>query len=249
MSGNGTSSYDDVAGMYHVLWADWYLPSAMPALERLFFSQIPARARVLDLCCGSGHVTKELVARGYTVTGVDNSAELIELARRDLPAIDFRVQDARALSLEGKYRAAVSTFDSLNHILKLEELKSVFRGVHRVLDDDGLFVFDMNLEQAYSADLQEWSVDIQPETVGLVRGKFDKATKQASTELIWFVKNGDGNCWRQQRSTVKQQCYPQTDIVMALREAGFKRIESITAPDAGITAELGFGRTFFSVRP
>src|SRR5690242_16954112 len=117
------SSYDDVALMYHRLWADWYLPAALPALERLFFSQVAPPARVLDLCCGSGHVTKELVRRGYRVTGVDNSAELIELARRALPQVDFRVQDATALALEADYDAAISTFDSLNHILEIEQLK------------------------------------------------------------------------------------------------------------------------------
>ncbi|MDQ2712541.1 MAG: methyltransferase domain-containing protein [Acidobacteriota bacterium] len=242
------SSYDDVAGMYHALWADWYLPAAMPALERLFFSQVPGGTRVLDLCCGSGHVTKELVARGYTVTGVDNSAELIALAKKDLPEIDFRVQDARDLVLDGKYGAVLSTFDSLNHILNLSELAEVFRGVVRSLEPGGLFVFDMNLEEAYMADLREWAVDIRDASVGLVRGKFDPALKKASTELIWFVDGESGNCWRQYRSTVEQQCYPQADILMALNQAGFRTIEAVPAREAGVTSELGFGRTYFAAR-
>jgi len=91
------SPYDAVAGMYHALWNHLYLPAAMPALERLLFSRVPAGGRVLDLCCGSGHVTRELVGRGYRVTGVDSSAGLIALATRDLPGVDFQVQDAREL--------------------------------------------------------------------------------------------------------------------------------------------------------
>ena len=31
-----TSPYDDIAGMYHMLWADWYFPAAKPGLEKLF---------------------------------------------------------------------------------------------------------------------------------------------------------------------------------------------------------------------
>ena len=244
------SSYDDVAGMYHALWADWYLPAAMPALERLFFAKVPPGSRVLDLCCGSGHVTKELVERGYRVTGVDNSAELISLAREQLPSVDFQVQDARTLSLNDAYRAALSTFDSLNHLLSLEDLRSVFVGVYQALQTGGLFVFDMNLEQAYSADLKQWSVDVREGAVGLVRGVFDPIAKQASTELIWFTRSGGGDnaCWRQRRSIVKQQCYPQSDILKTLLAAGFRNLQAITSAEAGITSELGFGRSFFAAQ-
>jgi len=243
-----SSPYDDVAEMYHKLWADWYLPATLPALERLFFSQVAPGARVLDLCCGSGHVTKELAARGYKVTGVDNSAKLIALARHELRDVDFRVEDARHLRLDGSYNAVLSTFDSLNHILSLTELKDVFAGVHGVLDRRGLFVFDMNLAEAYSADLREWSVNISDTSVGLVRGNFDPARKKATTELIWFVRNTNERCWSRHESSVEQQCYDQTEILTALSQSGFGSIEAISAREAGVTSELGFGRTYFAAR-
>lgn len=239
------SPYDEIATMYHTLWADWYLPAALPALEKLFFSCTPVGSQVLDLCCGSGHVTKELVARGYRVTGIDNSAELIELARKELPGVDFRVQDARALDLENRYDAVLSTFDSLNHIPDIEDLRQVFLGVSRVLKPGGLFVFDMNLEEAYSADLREWAVNITDRSVGLVRGEFDVASKRARTELIWFVRVDDDNLWTRRRSVVEQQCYPQAEILLALASAGFRCVEAVPSQKAGVRSELGFGRIFF----
>lgn len=242
------SSYDDIAGMYHELWADWYLPAAMPALERLFFSQVLGGSRVLDLCCGSGHVTKELVRRGYEVTGVDNSPELVALAKQEIPRAEFIVQDARHLHLGDSFDACLSTFDSLNHVLRLDDLQDVFIGVYRSLKPSGLFLFDMNLEEAYSADLREWSVNIKETSVGLVRGTFNWDTKKASTELIWFVKSLSNDCWTQRRSVVEQQCYTQTDILTAVNEAGFKEIEAVTAREAGVRSELGFGRTYFIAR-
>lgn len=248
MASGAPSSYDEIAGMYHALWADWYLPAAMPALERLFFARIPARGRVLDLCCGSGHVTKELVRRGYNVTGVDNSAELIALAQRELPGIDLRVQDATDLRLDDRYDAALSTFDSLNHILSMDGLRNVFEGVYRTLKEGGLFVFDMNMEEAYSMDLREWAVDVKEQSVGMVRGKYDAAAKRAFTELIWFVKTGTGNMWQQRRSVVEQRCYPQEEILLALSGAGFRQMEVIPARDAGVTSDLGFGRVFLVAR-
>lgn len=242
------SSYDEIAGIYHALWADWYFPAAKPALEKLFFSQVPTGASILDVCCGSGHVTKELVKRGYKVTGIDASAALIAQARRDLPQVDLQVQDARAMQLPTRYDAALSTFDSLNHILYIDELHQVFERVHRVLADDGLFVFDMNVERAYLHDHQRWTVNISDESVGLVRGTYSPQEKKASTEIIWFAKAGENNIWNQHRSVVEQRCYTQTEIVTGLNEAGFCKIEADPAEELGVTADLGFGRIFFVAR-
>jgi SAM-dependent methyltransferase len=243
------SAYDDIAGMYHRLWADWYLPAAKPALEHLFFSRIAQGARVLDLCCGSGHVTKELVARGYKVTGVDASARLLEHARRDLPNVDFRLQDVRNLRLNRHFDAILCTFDSLNHILTLEDLARVFAGTNAALSRDGLFLFDMNLEEAYSADLHQWAVTIDDLNVTLVRGDFDRSTQKAATELIWFTKESrNGNCWQQHRSVVEERCYRKSEILQALRQSGFSRIDDVPAVEAGMDSQLGFGRYFFTAR-
>ena len=244
MTDSPASAYDEIAGMYHALWADWYLPAAVPALEKLFFSKVPAGARVLDVCCGSGHVTKELVRRGYHVTGIDCSAELIALARKDLPGVNLQVQDATALHLESRYDAAISTFDSLNHMLTVEDLGKVLVGVHRALEPGGLFVFDMNLEEAYSADLRQWVVRARDEEVTMVRGLYDYSAKKASTELIWFFREGAGNCWRQHRSFVEERCYEKPEILHGVAQAGFRHVEMTDAIDAGMKAELGFGRIF-----
>ena len=242
------SSYDPIAEMYHTLWADWYLPAAMPALERLFFSRVPVGATVLDVCCGSGHVTQELIRRGYRVTGVDASAGLIAIARRAMPDMDWRIQDARHLRLETQYAAALSTFDSLNHVLTTGELQQIFEGVRGALQPGGLFVFDMNLDEAYRMDTQRWTVDVNDTTVSLVRGSYQRLSKKACTELIWFVRNEADDLWRQYRSAVEQRSYTQTEILSALQGAGFRQIECMMAEEAGMTAELAFGRIFVAAR-
>lgn len=249
MKNTPPSSYDPIAEMYHKLWADWYLPAALPALEHLFFSKVPPRSKVLDVCCGSGHVTRELIWRGHVVTAVDASAELIAIARRDWPGVDWRVQDARHIEVgQANYAAALSTFDSLNHLEKVDDLESVFRGVHRALKPGGLFVFDMNLEEAFLSDHRRWTAEVTPEYVSLVRGFYDEMTKIARTELIWFVPTDSADTWRQHRSTVEQRSFPEGEITSRLARAGFTKIEITSAADAGMAADLGYGRIFISAR-
>lgn len=241
------SSYDEIAEMYHRLWADWYLPAALPALEKLFFSCVPPGSHILDLCCGSGHVTRELVRRGYKVKGVDASAALIAIARRELPQAAFEVQDARKLETETRFDGVLSTFDSLNHILSLTELGQAFRRAHDALKPGALFVFDMNLEEAYSVDLRQWTVEFAADSVGLMRGTYNFSAKLASTELIWFER-ASNELWRQHRSVVEQRCYEQAEILSTLERARFRDIQAVPAGHAGVRQELGFGRVFFVAR-
>jgi len=242
-----TSPYDSIAGMYHALWFDWYLPAAMPALEKLFFSRVPLGSAVLDVCCGSGHVTKELVKRGYRVTGVDNSADLIALAQQQLPGAEFVVQDIRTLTLPDRYDAALSTFDSLNHILALEDLAQAFRHIQEALHPGGIFVFDMNLHEAYTLDLKQWAVDIHDNSVGLVRGRYDPVAQRARTELMWFSRSTtDRDCWQRKHTIVEQRCYHRDDILRALSAAGFRDIQACMAIELGVDPDLGFGRMFVS---
>jgi SAM-dependent methyltransferase len=239
------SSYDDIAGMYDAFWADWYLPAALPALEKLFFSRVPPNAKILDVCCGSGHVTQELVRRGYQVTGVDGSAALIAIARSRLPGVRFYVQDVQRLQIEGPFEAAISTFDSLNHVLSLAGVQEVFVNVHNRLTAGGVFVFDMNLEDAYTQDLTQWHVTLNDNAVGLVRGHYDPVSKTAATELVWFTRQGETENWLRRKSVVEQRCYPEGEILLALRAAGFSHIEALMAADAGMEPDLALGRIFF----
>jgi demethylmenaquinone methyltransferase/2-methoxy-6-polyprenyl-1,4-benzoquinol methylase len=69
-----------------------------PRWRRFLVSCIPAGSRVLDVATGTGAVAKELLARGCTVVGVDQSREMLAEARR---ALDGRAEliEASAESL------------------------------------------------------------------------------------------------------------------------------------------------------
>ncbi|MGI6219774.1 MAG: class I SAM-dependent methyltransferase [Bacteroidaceae bacterium] len=54
----------------------------------------PAGSRVVDLGCGNGTLTAQLAERGYRVTGIDASPELLEQARKHYPGLAFAEADA-----------------------------------------------------------------------------------------------------------------------------------------------------------
>lgn len=105
---------------------------------------------VLDLGCGTGTMTELLAADGYDMIGVDNSEEMLEIARekqiKSGHEILYLLQDMREFELYGTVGAVFSICDSLNYITEPEELKQVFRWVNNYLDPGGIFIFDFNTE-------------------------------------------------------------------------------------------------------
>ena len=52
--------------------------------------------RVLDVGCGTGHLTAQIAAAGTEVVGIDASAAMIDEARRVYPKLEFIKADARS---------------------------------------------------------------------------------------------------------------------------------------------------------
>ena len=145
---NAYDAYDPFARVYNQHWG-FFATKAYPILEHLVLEKLPPGCAVLDLCCGTGQLAAELSRRGYRATGLDGSEGMIEIARKNAPDVDFVVQDARNIDLHREFAAAFSTFDSLNHVMSLDELEQVFRSVFTVLEGGGYFVFDLNMEEGF----------------------------------------------------------------------------------------------------
>lgn len=238
------SPYDAIAEFYQRAWANWYLPSIRPFLRNFLFSILPKGAAVLDACCGCGHVTREVSAQGYRVVGVDASRELIARATRDIPQANFIVGDIRSFSANAVFDGALSTFDSLNHLLEFEDLCAALRCIRMALKPDAAFVFDMNLEEAYSLDLASWVRYEDENAIGFVRGQYNWETQTASTELLWFVREKDREFWRRSDALIHERCYSIEQISSAVRLAGFRKFERYSAYEVGITDDLGYGRLY-----
>ena len=86
--------------------------------------------RVLDLCCGTGDVTREAARRGARVIGLDASAGMLAIARRRSPAaITFTRGDALRLPFpDGTFDAVTIAFGNRN-VASLERLYAEMRRV------------------------------------------------------------------------------------------------------------------------
>ncbi|WP_027344250.1 class I SAM-dependent methyltransferase [Hamadaea tsunoensis] len=103
----------------------------LPLLDRL------PPGEVIDVACGTGRITRELVRRGHRVRGFDQSPGMLEKARKALPEAEFAEASMTALPVpDGSADHVVCTL-ALGH---LPDLEPFFAEAARVLRPGGHLV-------------------------------------------------------------------------------------------------------------
>lgn len=95
---------------------------------------------VLDLGCGNGALTKALQDKGFMVKGIDASHELLEIARKNYPNIEFIQADAADFSVEKPVDAVFS--NAVFHWIDKDRQSDMLKCVYKALKENGQFVFE-----------------------------------------------------------------------------------------------------------
>lgn len=95
---------------------------------------------VLDLGCGNGALSKALQDKGYIVKGIDASKELLDIAKKNYPNIEFTLGDATNFSLHEPVDVVFS--NAVFHWIDRERQQDMLQCVYHALKKDGQFVFE-----------------------------------------------------------------------------------------------------------
>jgi len=238
------TDYDQFAWFYNKYWGGEFSRPALAILNIVLLPHLPEKARILDLCCGTGQIAGGLIDKGYRVTGLDGSNAMLEFARCNAPGADFIQGDARNFHFDQTFNAVISPFDSLNHLMNIEDLEQAFRNVSESLDDDGIFFFDLNLEEELES--QGNSINMVGEDHAcIVNAVYDPVEKLKRYDITMFRLETDG--WRRSDVTLFQRYHETRDVLRALSSAGFHRVRTYDArKEFGFT--LSDGRMFYLAR-
>ena len=220
--------YDGFAPIYqrgqYLRFSQLLAESVLP--EYLAEMGIEARD-LLDIACGEGSFAIEMSKMGYQVTGIDQSHQMIDLARKrnntENATVDFQVEDMRSFSFDKSFDLVTCFFDSLNYMLTIKDLQEVFENAYQALRPGGYFIFDMNTIYGLAVDWMREETYIQNEAddfIEIHRQSYDYENQIATMLIIIFVQRR--RLWKRIEETHRERGYPIADIQFLLNETGFE---------------------------
>jgi len=151
MDGTDHTPMDDTDSSYTGAHAAFYesLTGAASRDDVPFYVERAREAAgpVLELACGTGRVSLELLAAGVDADGFDRSADTLRelrasAAERGLDPSVWRA-DMTTFAVDRAYDLVICPFNTLQHLLTTEEQLAALRRVHDALAPGGAFVFDV----------------------------------------------------------------------------------------------------------
>ena len=224
------ASYESFAKVYDLFMDNIPYEEWSGYLHRLLQKCGVSDGLVLELGCGTGSMTELLAGYGYDMIGVDNSVEMLELAREKKEKsghdILYLLQDMREFELYGTVRAVVSVCDSLNYITDPQDLLTVFKLVNNYLDPGGVFVFDLNTVYKYEELLGDTVIaENREESSFIWENWYDSAQGINEYDLTLFIGREDG-LYEKYEETHYQKAYELEEVCRMLEEAGL-RLEAV----------------------
>lgn len=141
------ASYSALATWYNELTEDIPYDAFIRYYESAFARHNGKFKLILDLCCGTGTLSKKLSQRGYDVIAIDASEEMLTVAEnetKNLANPPFLIhQNVQELDLFGTVDAAICALDSFNYIPP-DDLSLVFQRLRLFIRPGGLFYLTSN---------------------------------------------------------------------------------------------------------
>ena len=211
-------AYSRLAGVYDELVIDPCHDRWASFLHDLWSADPEGVRSVLDLCCGTGLLAGELIARSYRVVGVDASEAMLALARERLgPEVELSRMTLPDLVVEGVFDAAVCTFDGLNYLTP-DELRLTMAAVALRLRPAGWLVFDLHTDGMMNFTISNPVVAGESAENDFVISSTVDPVERTCDTTIEVMRPRDGDPFSEQH---RQYFHADTDVRAALQDADF----------------------------
>ncbi len=190
-----------------------------------------------DVGCGNGYFTRALYRAGYCMKGVDISPQMLTVAKQKsvqegMP-IEFLLGDIAKLNLRPKVDFIVAVNDCVNYVSQ-DKLISCFKKLYSSLNSGGILLFDISSSNKIKNVLANNVFCEDREDISYMWFN-TQGENCVHMDLTFFIREKDGKYIKAEESHT-QYAHEEEDVLLALKEAGFKEVNS--------EGDLGKEKTF-----
>ncbi len=222
-------SYTEFAHIYDKLmhadvnyehWADY--------IENIFDMYDINPSLVCDLACGTGNITIPMSRRGYDMTGVDISEDMLNTAREKSVGLDilYLNQSLTKLDLYGSMGAFLCMIDGFNYILSPKQLENIFKRLKTCfMDPNALLIFDISSRHKLKNIIgNNTFIHSEKDIFYSWQNRYIEDKNISDMMLTFFTKSDKG--YRRFEERHLQRAYSEKEIKYLLKNAGFKEINT-----------------------
>lgn len=173
-----------------------------------------------DLACGSGEFVAKMFKEGVKTSGSDISPEMIALAKQEYPKPLFTVEDMSLVVLENRVDLITINYFAINILNDWNKWKNLFANVHKSLNDNGYFIFDMAsigfIRAANITSFRKINNDYLGEEI-------ESSGEKCKFTLTWFQQQLNGKFIMNEES-YNEISFPFEQVAAQLKTSGFKSI-------------------------
>ncbi len=188
---------------------------------------------VLDLCCGPGRFSIAMARRGFTVTGVDRTEYLLEIAGRrasleDL-SVEWVLEDMRSFIRSDCFDLAICMFTSFGYFEKHEENMKVLNNIRNSLKQGGKLLIELMGKEVLASIFSPISTDELEDGMLLVqKHRIEDGWRKIHNEWLIIKDERVKNKWE-----FSHWVYSAAEMENMLKEAGFS-VQQVYGSIAGI---------------
>lgn len=180
----------------------------------------------LELGCGTGNMTLELIKLGFVVSALDISEDMLAVAYNKVKQQNYNINFINGnmidINFNNKFDNVFAFCDGYNYILDEEDLLKSFTDVYTHLKEDGQFIFDVSTKNKLENVIGNESFTLNKEDLCYI---WDNYYEKDLIEMYisFFVK--EGSLYRRFDEVHFQKAYDIDYIKRILERVGFKSIK------------------------
>lgn len=218
-----------------------------------YISYAKKGGKILEALCGSGRFLIPFMERGYDISGIDVSGEMLSKLKQKAPDAKVVQADILEYSFEGRFDYIFISSGSVSLFTDISQCKKILRKLKEMLSPEGLFVFAVETMADRCPDDSEYKVTVSEKTregydlLLKTRNYYDEQSQTQFSPGIYELYHGDKLLQREVMD-FQTHLYQSGEMEQYLDEIGFQNVKTYSSFDRSSSVDHPCERFLFECR-